>query len=153
MKLLRWIPRINNVTSLTGLDALEVQMNDSAPLDSSGLASLIKLTAHKSPIPCFPTSLLVCELVVKTGLDLSSLTNLTSMRVELHSPGQLEFPTQLKELGVDDALQFGRANVSHVQLDCFECFGWNNSITEEVLKMLPKGVFGVTRTAVKSVLF
>ena len=89
----------------------------------------------------------------ETDLDLSSLTNLMSMSVELHSTVQLEFPTQLKELGVDDSLQLGRTNVSHVQFVCFDCFGSNNSITEEVLWMLPKGALGVTRTAVKNVLF
>ena len=60
-------------------------------------------------------------------------------------------PTQLKELGVDDSLQLGRTNVSHVQFVCFDCFGSNNSISEEVLWMLPNGVFCVTRTAVNSV--
>ena len=56
-------------------------------------------------------------------------------------------------MGVDDALQLGRTNVSHILLDFFECFGPNNSITEEVLWMHPKGALGVTMTAVKSVLF
>ena len=78
-------PSTNNLTSLTGLEALEIETNDSAPLDSSGLVSLLKLTVHKSPITSFPTSLMVCELVVKTDLDLSSPTNPTSIRVELHS--------------------------------------------------------------------
>ena len=112
-----------------------------------------KTRSHKSPITCFPTSLMVCELVVKPDLDLSSLTNLTSTRVELHYTVQLEFPTQLKELGVDDALQLGRTKMSRVQLDCFECFGSNHSVTEEVLWMHLNCVFCVTRTAVKTVLF
>ena len=34
LKLLRWIPSINNVTSLTGLEALEIETNDSVPLDN-----------------------------------------------------------------------------------------------------------------------
>ena len=111
LKLLRWIPSINNVTTLTGLETLEVRMKDSAPLDSSGLVSLTKLTAYKSPFPSFHTSLMACELVVEPDLDMTSLTNLTSARVVLHSTRQLELPTQLKELGVDDALQLGRTNV------------------------------------------
>ena len=153
LKLLRWIASINNVTSLTGLEVLEVETNDSVLLNSSGLLSLTKLTPYKSPMTCFPTSLLVCELVVKTDLDLSWLTNLTSTRVELPSAAQLEFPTQLKGLGVDDALQLGRTKMSRVQLDCFECFGSNHSVTEEVLWMHLNCVFCVTRTAVKSVSF
>ena len=111
LKVLLWIPGINIPTSLTGLEVLEVETNDSVLLNSSGLLSLTKLTPYKSPMTCFPTSPMVCELVVKPDLDLSSLTNLTSTRVELHSTVQLEFPTQLTDVGVDHALQFGMTNV------------------------------------------
>ena len=68
LKLLHWIPSTYNVTSLTGLEALEVGTNDSVPLDSSGLVSLTKLTEHKLPITCFTTSLMVCDLVVENRL-------------------------------------------------------------------------------------
>ena len=97
LKLLRWIPSIINVTSLTSLEVLEIGTTDNVPLNLPGLVSLTKPTAHKASIAHFPTSLVVCELVVKTDFDLLSPRNLTSVRIEFHPTKRPELPTQLKE--------------------------------------------------------
>ena len=97
LKLLRWIPSIINVTSLTSLEVLEIGTTDNVPLNLPGLVSLTKPIAHKASIAHFHTSLVVCELVVKTDFDLLSPRNLTSVGIEFHPTKQPELPTQLKE--------------------------------------------------------
>ena len=111
---------------------------DSDPLDLSGLTVLTKLDAHQSPVLRLSTSLVECDVSLRSDTDLSSLTRLTSMGVSLEPGIRVTFPTGLKKLKRGDG-KLCESNIGDVALESFVLMP-GYLTTREELEKLPKTV-------------
>ena len=103
---------------LTRLQHLEISVRNN-PLDLSGLVSLTSLiSTHK--VSGLPTSIVECDIRVRSGGDLSAQTNLTRLIIRPQEPASMKFPLQLKRLTVytDDAGLWS-SNLDALHLESF----------------------------------
>ena len=88
---------LSQLTPLTRLQSLEIDV-DGDPLDLSGLTTLTWIDSNETLILALPTSLVECDVTLRSDFDFSSFTNLTSLEVLLDGQINVTFPTGVKEL-------------------------------------------------------
>ena len=106
------------------------------PLDLSGLTTLTKLIAGKSPVSRLPTSLVECEVSLRSDTNFSPLTSLTSLCVSMKPGIRVTFPAGLKQLSINEG-KLGDSNIGDVALEVFQT-GWCHRIARDELEKLPK---------------
>ena len=126
------------VERLTGLQRLNIGVNNKAPLDLSGLTGLTWLNPNTSPVSRFPTTLVECVLRVRCDTDLSPLTLLTALSLQLERGVRVTFPTQFKKLYLVDG-RLDNSNIGDVALETFKSC-CSRRITQGELERLPKTV-------------
>ena len=109
------------LTPLTRLRQLDIaSIRGYVPLDLSGLTTLTRLNAYKTPVSRLPTSLVECVVFFGANADLSQLPNLTSLSVGLGLWVKMTFPTVLKRLEITH----GRIDIRDIhglKLESFKC--------------------------------
>ena len=103
---------------LTRLQSLEISTTNT-PLDLSGLVSLKRLQTGND-VSRLPTSLVDCDMCVRSSVDLSPQTKLTALTLTLLADLCVTFPLQLKSLLViTDLGSLQSSNLSELNLQSF----------------------------------
>ena len=108
------------------------------PLDLSALTCLTRLVVLGLPVGHFPISVKECTVELDRDTDLTALTSLTSLHLELPSDPTVLFPTQLEQLYIGSGFM-KESNIKDVALKEFSC-GGHRTWTEEMLQILPSTV-------------
>ena len=125
------------LSPLTRLQQLDISLliNEN-PLDLSGLTTLTKLDAYRSPVSGLPTSLVECQVGLPSDTDLSPMTHLTALTVWLGQNTRVTFPTVLRNLTIK-AGTLRNSNINDLDLSSFDA-DEHNYVDWKILQKVQK---------------